>query len=87
MLPLLFFLSPLQVAAGGRREDEAIQAPPGAAEGLAECKPRTGGIRRQHRRGYPLSSLLGLSGAPGCAGVSPEEPPAPGGTTEAERLD
>lgn len=74
--------SPLQVAAGGRREEEAIQAPPGAAEGLAESQPRTGGIRQQYRGGYPFSSLLGLSGAPGSAGFSPEEPPAPGGKKE-----
>lgn len=75
--------SPLQVAAGGGREEEAFQAPPGRAEGPAESQPRAGGIRR----GHPLSSLLGLSGTPGPAGFSPEEPPAPGGIEKTERLD
>lgn len=70
----------LQVAAGGRREEEAVPAPPGAAEGLAE--PHPGGLRRQHRRGHPLSSSLSFSGAPGPAGLPPEEPPAPGGKSD-----
>lgn len=81
-LVLLVCLLPLQVAAGGRREEEAVPAPPGAAEGLAEPQPHTGGLRWQYRRGYPRSYSLGLSGAPGPAGLSPEEPPAPGGKKE-----
>lgn len=72
----------LQIAAGGRREEEAVPGPPGAAEGLAEPQPHTGGLRRQYRQGYPLGSSLGLSGAPGPACLSPEEPPASGGKKE-----
>lgn len=73
---VLFFL-PLQVVAGRRREEEALQAPPGAAEGPAETQPHARGVRRQHGRGHPVSSLLGLPGAPGPEGFSSEEPPAP----------
>lgn len=70
----------LQVAAGGRREEEAVPAPAGAAEVLAE--PHSGGLRWQHRPGHPLSSSLSFSGAPGPAGLPPEEPPAPGGKSD-----
>lgn len=72
----------LQVAAGGRSEEEAVPAPPGAAEGIAVPQHHTGGLGWQSRPEYPLSSSLSLSGAPGSAGFSPEEPPAPGGKIE-----
>ena len=77
----------LQVAAGGRSKEEAVPAPPGAAEGHAVPQPHTGGLGRQSGRGHPLSSALGFSGARGPAGFSPEEPPAPGGEKETVCVD
>lgn len=64
-----------------------MPAPTGEAQGLAEPQPHKGGVRQWDRRGHPLGPRLSLSGAPGSAGVSPEEPPAPGGEKEEVCLD